>query len=520
MQAEPKNYGLSGVVAVMGLIALVVGLVVTLTLPSIRFAAWLILALGAVLLVIALILDYRRVGRAIVGKRGIFSAGTTVMASIFIGIIVLANAISLGNFHRFDFTGVSQFTLTSQTKEALAELETPVQVLAFFTPNDPYGIANYATTLLEEYQDQSEQISIEYIDPDEHPDQARQYGITQYQTIAFQSQERFRLVFPAQIVQQAEHSFTSAILEVTGEAQKKIYFLTGHGESDIYSEYSQARQGLLDNLYQVETLDLVISRGIPEDATALIIAAPERSLASNEVDIIKDYLENDGWLMIMTNPDSPPAIAEILSPWGIDLEKGTIVDESSYVDPNIGTPSVPRSRNFFGMPTLYFPGATALIPQSGFEPNLVPFSEGTLIQIFWTNENSSIEMYSLLRTSQDSWLEKDFNPLEQPAFDEGTDIGGPLNIGFLIGTATDNETQAIIEEAAPRIIVIGDSDFASDQHFFNGQNGEFFLNSVEMLTAGTELISIERKVLPFRRLIVGPEAARFISYSSIALLPV
>ena len=87
-------------------------------------------------------------------------------------------------------------------------------------------------------------------------------------------------------------------------------------------------------------------------------------------------------------------------------------------------------------------------------------------------------------------------------------------------TEFGDETGEIDEEQGTTLMVIGDSDFASNEHFYSGNNGDFFLNAVNTLTAGTEIISIERKVLPFRRLTIGPEAARFISYSSIGLLPV
>ena len=174
MQTTPRVYRFSGLIAVLGLLALLIGFIVMLLLPSIQYAAWGILVLGVLLLATAFIIDFRRVSHALTGRRGRFGAGTTVMASVFIGITILVNAISIGNYHRFDVTGVAQFTLTSQTKEVLSELETPVQVLFFSTPADPYGIANYITNLLAEYQNYTDQLSVEYIDPDEHPDQARQ----------------------------------------------------------------------------------------------------------------------------------------------------------------------------------------------------------------------------------------------------------------------------------------------------------------------------------------------------------
>jgi len=513
MQTNPRGYRFSGLVAVLGLVALLIGFIVMLLLPSIRYTAWGILVLGILLLVAAFFIDFRRVSRALTGRRGRFGVSTTVMASIFVGIILLVNAISIGNYHRFDVTGVAQFTLTPQTKEVLSKLETPVEALFFYGVRSENDILlrNYVGNLLNEYQNYTDQMSVEFLDPDEHPDRAREYEITQYSTAVFKSQNRRRLVSPQEITERAEHAFTSAILEVTGIVQKKVYFLTGHGEGNININYSYARDGLLDSLYKVATLNLMVTPSIPEDTTALIVAAPQ-TLTSGEVDIIERYLENGGWLMVLTNPEPPPEIKQLLSAWGVEIEDGTVIDPSSYVAPN---KDMPRPRNFWSLPEIYFPGATAIIPRPEYMPQLVQIKEGEL-QVVWMSEDSPTQMFRLLWTTEDSWLERDFDLLNEPEFDEGIDRRGPLALGFLIYTPPTDEAD---EEQGTTLIVIGDSDFASNQHFYNGNNGDLFLNSVETLTAGTELVSIERKVLPFRRLIVGPEAARFINYSSIGLPP-
>jgi len=526
MQTSPKTYNYSGIIAVLGLLVLLVGLIVMLLLPGIRLVAWGILVLGVIFLAVAFILDFRQVSSALTGRRGRLGAGTTVMASIFIGITLVANAISIGNYQRFDLTSLAQFTLTTQTKEVLSKLETPVQVLAFFTPADPYGISSYAQSLLTEYQNYTDQLSVEYIDPDEHPDQARQYGIFEYQTIVFESENHRRAVFPMEIVERAEHAFTSAILEITGIVQKKVYFLVGHAEGNIDSTasngYSRAKQGLLDNLYHVQTLDLGLARAIPEDTAALIIAGPQRSLGTDEVEIINNYLQNNGRVLMLINPDTPKEIQELLSNWGIDIEDGTVIDPSSYAAPSLDSPTVPRVRNSFGLSTTYFPGSTALIPQAGFEPKIAITESEEIPRVIWTSEDSEIEMLSLLRTSKDSWLEKDFDVLEDSEFNEGIDLEGPLNLSFLITTALpeESEGQPIDEADLLRFIVIGDSDFASNQHFYNGDNSDLFLNTVNVLATGIEVISIERKVLPFRRMVINQETANFINYTSIGLLPV
>jgi len=527
MQNEQRTYQYSGLIAVLGLITLLIGLIVMILLPDIRYVAWLVLLLGIVFLATAFVIDFRRIKGAIAGRRGRFGTGTMVMVSIFIGITILVNAISIGNYHRFDATGVAQFTLTPQTQDALSEMDTPIRVLCFFTPEDPYGGLNsYIENLLKEYQNYTDQLDYEIIDPDEHPDQARQYGIQIYSTLVFESQSRHRIVSPQEIIivsgqqivgVEAEHAFTSAILEVSGIVQRKVYFLTGHGESGIHSNYSSAREGLLDNLYQVDTLDLAINPSIPDDCATLVVAGPQDLIPSEELVIIVQYLVSGGQALFLVNPDSPQSIKELLSIWEIAIGNGTVIDPSSYVAPTIDTPSVPRTRNIFGLSTIYFPGATAIIPHPQYVPTLATTEEGEALgQIIWRSENSNIQMLMLISTSDDSWLETNFNSMEEPEFNEGTDLKGPLPLGFLIFTTPGDEAE---EEQGTALIVIGDSDFASNQHFFNGNNSDLFLSSVNWLAAGKELISIERKVLPFRRLVVGPEVKNFIDYSSIALLP-
>ena len=499
----------SWLIAALGLLALLVGLVVIVLLPDIRYTAWAMVALGVMLLATAFIIDFRRVRRAITGRRGMFSTGTTVMVSVFIGITLAVNAISISNYHQFDATGVAKFLITSQTKNVLSDMNMQVKALCFFVPDDPYGIASYARTLLAEYQKYTDKLSVEEIDPDEHPEKARQYGITQYeyyQSVVFESDLGRRMVLPADFIEQPEHFFTSAILEVTGIVQKKVYFLTGHDESNVNGDYSYAKQGLLDNLYKVDTVDLMLTRAVPDDCTALIISAPQKSLTSDEIEIIEHYLDNDGWLMVLMNPDSPEEIKQILTSWWINIEDGTVIDAQSHLassdeSHNMEKVIIPRIRNEFGLPETYFPGATSITPQVNFP--------------------ETVMMVPLFFTSPYSWLEENFDPLMKPEFDIETEELGAKALGVLIymSAPEDAEEEVLAGIKLTRLIVIGDSDFASNQHFYNGDNGDLFLNSVELLTIGKELISIERKVLPFRRMLIGPEEETFIRVSSIGLLP-
>lgn len=509
MQNSSKSGGFGGIIALLGLVALLAGLIIMLLVPEMKLGAWGVLALGIVLLVIAFVVNFRRVKGAVTGRRGRFGLGTGIMAAILIGIIILVNAISIGQYKRFDTSSLSQFTLTSQTIDVLEGLDSPVKAIGFVVDDpdiDYYGIGSYVSSLLNEYGNYCRELTISYIDPDEQPDQAKQYGVTEYQSVVFESGDSYKVVSPSQFLivdssgnltgVQAEYTFTSAILEVTGVAQKKVYFLTGHGEASIDSNYSLAGEGLREDLYLVDTLNLMTSPAIPDDCAVLIIAAPQSNLTDDELDIINSYLNGGGQMLIMTNPGSPSSLGELVAPWGVAIDEGTIIDLASSVSPYQDMPLVPEDRNYFLLPSVYFPGATAIVALES-----VP---------------DTVAMTALAYTDASSWLDKDFTADEEAVFDSETEQMGALAIGVLImGVPPDDLTG----EKVTRLVIIGDSDFASDEHFESANNGDLFLNSVSWLAEETSLISIRQNVQPFRRLVVTTGQESFITYSSIGLLP-
>jgi ABC-type uncharacterized transport system involved in gliding motility auxiliary subunit len=525
MQRKQESRTNTAFLSISGLVVLLVGLIVMLWLPEIKLASWGIMLLGAILIVSALILDFRKVSRALTGRRGRFGAGTTLMASIFLGITLILNGISVNFYSRVDATGLLQFTLTERTKQILGEVEQKVTAYCFFVPSkDTIGTTTYAANLLAQYQQYTSFLTVKVIDPDEHPEQARKYGIsadTQYQAVVFESGNKTRLVSQNNILttdetgnltgMEGEHSFTSAIMEVTGIAQKRIYFLSGHGEADLEQSYGRVLNGLRDNAYIVGTINLMTFPNIPEDTAVLVIASPKSPLTDAEIKTINDYLYKGGQALVMADPNFPANLDQIITNWGIDFVDGTVIDALSTVAPRNDVPLVPTSRNYFsqalGAPTLdgtarksvpiisYFPGAVAVQPQE--------------------NVSENIRQSLLVWTSALSWLEKNYGPDETPTYTDNVDIPGPVAIGYLVaGSMTEEQTKIT------RLIAIGDSDFASSEHYTQVNNADLLLNSINWLADETSLITIHRVAQPFRRLAVNADESNFITYSSLIIPPI
>lgn len=490
----------TAILALLGLSALLGGWVLNVVLPEARTHSWAILGVGAALIVAAFVVDFSRVRRALAGRRGRFGVGAAVRVSLFLGIIVLSNAISVANYRRFDLTGLSQFTLTSQTKEALAALDQPVEIVSFFTPGVTTPIGAYAESLLAEYQTHTARLSARSVDPDLSPDEARRYGLDRMgaalgAVIVSGSHGRRRVLGP-QIATEAEQALTGAILEVTGHRQRKVLFLTGHGEGAIEGTYGSAARGLRENLFQVGALDLLAVPAVPSDAAALVIAGPRRPAAESELHALNLYLRNGGRVLILLDPDPPRQYRELIAEYGLEVHDGYLVDPPAHVAPRADNLLVTRERNDFGLAELHFPGATAMIATED-----VP---------------AGLELSALVWSSPKSWLEKSGVAVDAAGFDRAVDRKGPFAIGALASlTARDDAG----EPAATRLVAIGDSDFASDRNFHNGNNSDLFLTAVNWLAEGEEVISIDRRVNIVRRLLLSPQEARFLHLSSIAFPP-
>jgi hypothetical protein len=242
-------------------------------------------------------------------------------------------------------------------------------------------------------------------------------------------------------------------------------------------------------------LDLVDAPGVPDDAALVVMAGPRRDPSPAELDKLQAYLKSGGRFFLLLDPNPPAAIRRFLKTWWIDVADGTVVEPDKHVYPNEDVPLVTKDRDNFGLAETYFPGATAVIPRED-----VP---------------AGVDTGAVVWTTPQAWLDSDFVAGKPAVLDAAADRKGPLAIGaFLSMRAGDKDTG---QQA--RLMVIGDSDFAANAHFNNGQNGDLFVDAVGWLTSDAKIVSIDRKVIASRRLLLGPEQARFVQVSSIALLP-
>ena len=423
-------------------------------------------------------------------RSAMYGANTLILTSVFLGILIFFNLLIFRHKHHFDFTEDGLFTLAPQTKKFISHLPREVKLTAFFQTDSPEKAA--FANLISGYLGQTEKITLQYVDPDKNPAVTKQYGVTTYGTIALESGKK-----ETKIQNANEENITNALLKVTRDEQKVIYFLEGHGESKISDTenlgYTTAKKNLEQDGFIVKPLLLLQSGEIPKDASVLVMPGPKKPLSDEEKKVIDSYLNSGGSACILIDPKSSSEMETFLEKWGIRIGDDIIID--------------PMSKLFGG------DFAAPVVNQYTVHEITSDFALATIFPIIRSVRRLPVEgilTTELLKTGVNSWAEHDFEAGGTVRFDEGRDIKGPVSVAVIATkdlkdtNSGNSKTSNNVEEpkkdkASATLLVIGDSDFSNNRYTNFSGNGDFFLNAISWLAEEENLISIrpkERKNTP------------------------
>jgi ABC-type uncharacterized transport system involved in gliding motility auxiliary subunit len=435
---------------------------------------------------------------ALTGRRARYGSNAALMTVAFLGIVVLINYMGTRYEKRLDWTQDKTFTISEQTKKVLANLDAPVKVTGFFQQGDSLQVQ--VSDLLKEYKQYTSLITSEFIDPDVQPAAARLAGITDYQTLVFESKGRKR-----NITGLDESALTSAIVNVTRGDQKVVYFLTGHGERGMDATgqdgYSVAKQALAADNYVIKSAALAMTSTVPADCSLLIVVAPTKPLLAGEITAINNYLDKGGKLLFLTDPQVSTGLEDgVLKRFGITVRNDIVIDPASSLLGDIASPMV---SSYGWSPITKDLRAAAIFPLArSLAVDPAPVAGVTVVQF--------------AQTGADSWGETDLAN-SQVSFDAAKDTKGPLTLGLSAEVA--HKVGDVTMAPTARLVVYGDSDFASNALASAMGNLDLFANSANWLAEDESLISIRAKPPTDRMLSMTSSEQILALISSLVLLP-
>jgi ABC-type uncharacterized transport system involved in gliding motility auxiliary subunit len=441
--------------------------------------------------------------------------------AVVAAVVVFAPLLTVAiNYHaqlmpyRWDVTEAGQHTLNSSTTELIRGLNSKVDMTALYVGTPP----KYLEDMLKEYSRISAgNITTDIVDPIVNIGQAAKFGNVisgkESKLIIRAGVERKDVDFSQSSL--TEEQVSNALLRVSRK-QRQVYFLTGHGE---YSPTDESNQGLStfasllhSNNVSSKSLMLGIEDSIPEDCDVLIIAGPRKAFTEAEQGLIESYLNNGGDALLLvesvlvTEPDQPltaaeqlsnPSLNAILNQWGLHVGSDIVVDLSSHVGSDVGSPA---TRNYMrhkaitaGLDYTFYvrPRSLTVLEQRPPTIKLAPIVLTASKERSWaeTNRHLTIE------------------------YDEGVDIPGPVPISFVIW-----QEKTAKELSDTRMIVFTDADFLSNAYINQYSNAEMGLNIVNWLSDIDYRIYLDQQQIKVERLDLASKQRRII-IALLVLLP-
>ena len=438
-------------------------------------------------------------------KGGSYSlAVTAVVLAILIVVNIFASTLP-SSITKLDISSSKLYSITSNTKAVVNNLQQDVTIYWIVQADMEDSIIE---NLLSKYESLSDHIEVVKKNPDVFPTFTQSYTdeTVPNNSLIVESGERYRYISVNDIYLSedaysyyatdfdGEGAITSAIDYVVTEDLPQLYVLQGHGEADLPATFADAIEK--ENIETV-ALSLLAVDEIPEDADALLIYAPQSDITTEEADMLTDYADNGGKLLVMAGPVEGAELTNlhsVLNHYGVTVTEGIVVEND-------------RNYYAFGYPYVLMPdmashAITDPLIEDRYYP-IFPIAQGLDVS------GATAEVTELLGTSSFSFSKVAGFELDTYEYEDG-DIEGPFTLGVSI--ATENEGQ---------IVWFSASDFLGDMYnaYSSGANVDLAMNAMSALMGEREAIAIRSKSLNYNYLTINESTASTLKFLMIGVFP-
>ncbi len=458
----------------------------------------------------------------IAGRQMRYSTGAVFGTLLLFGVIALTYVVLQRAVITLDMTEGQRFTLSAETIAVLKRVVYPMRITGFYSPSllSQREIDDQFFRLYE--VETNGLITREYIDPEQQPALAQKYNVS-FDGQIFLSYVNadgstdFSTTARVPISESQERDMTGAIARQLISGTLTVYFERSHGERDPLDSTQEGMSGINGGIQEsgliTQPFDLqqVASVGgdLPADASALILARPLTDFSESEIAVIDRYMQRGGSLFIMSdvlfNQDAflreDGAFNQYLwQNFGLRALDAAIVDPASSQDTPLDIISA----------AVYTDSAIAARLDSGDNPTLFRLARALEIS---NNPPDNTPNGRIIMSSPQSYGETNLQQLGETntyAFDP-EDIQGPLTS---VAWAYNQKTGA-------KIVLVGDSDFATNGQVLMGGNSILFTDGVAWLTGYGDQINYApqayRTGLPL--MFVSGQTLDLIAFVTVILMP-
>lgn len=396
--------------------------------------------------------------------------------------LIVVNFLSVRHYKVWDFSGAQSNTLSDQSIKLVKGLNSELLIRFFYKKGVEGNEDNRKNfrELIKKYQDQSPNIKLEYVEVNERPDLAEQYGVTKGSGVIFLDYKGRR----NRVEKIDENEVTSALVKVTREKDKNIYFVVGHGERDL-EEPKEAlglnalKVMLENNRYVVKTQATNLNAKIPEDADVVMIIGPTQKFLDYEVQGLEDYLQRGGSLFVALKSKQTQGLDAILNRVGLE-------PMNNYVMNLVDTPMGKGVQQGQTLGTV-FSNTNEITKIFGKNEatifrNPMSFKRGKVPE--------GVTIDDLVKAPETSMSFSNIDLKDQ----------GPTGAFTLVAEAKGKFPGSKGQDF--EMIVTGDADFMGNQLLMQSLNRDLVLNSVASLAKEASLISIAPREAQVTKLVM------------------
>lgn len=395
----------------------------------------------------------------------------SIMTVIVIALVVAVNLVVgqlPSSVTQIDASSRQLYTIGEDTENLVRGLEQDVTLYYVVTGGNEN---EYISRMLERYEDLSDHLTVEKVDPELHPTFTSQYTDEEVSdnSIIVVSGDKSRVVGSSDMLVQelnyytysyqvtefdGEGQVTSAIAYVISDNLPVLYQLTGHDEQSLGSSLTDSIE---KNNIEIQDLSLLTEESVPEDAAALLICSPSRDISEEEAQKILSYLEGGGKVLLFTDysQEEMPNLESLLTNYGLQKGTGIVMEgDSSYYYPQRPDVLIPEINTDSSVLSGLTDDVYALIQDAQPVETLEEYRD-------------TLEIESLLTTT-DSGYVKEVSEDGMISFqqEEGDDTG-TFAVGVSVTEAKDDETES-------QLIYFSSSTLTADEldQYVSGGNSE------------------------------------------------
>jgi len=308
-----------------------------------------------------------------------YGSASAAFTAVFIALVIIINslttAVHLTRPMIIDMSGEKVFTLSDATREILADVSAPVEIVFLLEPDRYMQLGNFGeglmvVNLINAFADEFENITVSVANSNRDPAARMEFqnsdlsnirhdsigircgglfrALTLESFFTFDSAGYSSAAWEAGAIRpfafRGERQLASAILQLTSTETPRVYFTEGHGEdepAELMNIFATAG-------YLVERINLNEDE-IHEDTSVIVIHNPRRDFNSatadnpaalSEIDKLHRFLgSNFGSLIYFAHQDSPPlpVLESLLAEYGLGIDHGvTVIDPKSSIAGSAG----------------------------------------------------------------------------------------------------------------------------------------------------------------------------------------